>query len=235
MRHAELWHPKPCASCEGLDEAAALGCSTCGGWGTVDDLDRPPRVLPARQADADLVEFLASTGVRSGELGRVRLADVDIERGIVHVATPKDRGNPRDLVVAPSLAPVVQRLVQRAEALAGEGANPGRLLVPAVESWLGNIGRRWQVRLRDRRLSGRALRHTFVTGLLVSGVNPNDARDLAGHKSLKTTDRYTHLVSGRRENAAKKWSEHLAQLRSQPTPPPPVDDDGDPEDPGRGP
>jgi integrase len=229
MRNAELWHPKPCEGCEKLDEAAAAGCQVCGGWGTVDDHDRPPRSLPAREADADLVEFLASTGVRSGELGRVRLEDVDLERGAVHVAVPKDKGNPRDLVVPPSLAPVVERLVRRAEGLAAEGANPGRLLVPSVESWLGNIGRRWQVRLRDRRLSGRALRHTFVTGLLVSGVNPNDARDLAGHKSLKTTDRYTHLVSGRRESAAKKWSEHLELLREQQRPPAPADDE-DPED-----
>lgn len=220
MRREDLWHPKPCEACAELDDGEATGCQVCGGWRTVDDRERPPRQLPGREADADLVEFLASTGVRAGELGRVRIEHVDLERRSVHVATPKDRGNPRDLVVPASLRPVVERLVRRAQDLVAAGRNPDRLLVPGAMVWLANLGRRWKERLRDPRINGRAFRHTFVTGTLAAGVHPNDARDLAGHKSLKTTDRYVHVISGRRESAAQQWAEHLERIRTPVTTPP---------------
>lgn len=212
MREEPVWHQVPCKACENLDAQAAAACPACDGWRTVDDRERPPIVIPARQSDADLVELLAATGARAGELGRVLIDDVDLGRRTIHVAKPKDRGNPRDLVVTNRIVPVVERLLARAEQLVADGVNPQRLLAPNSMAWLGNLGRRWQRRLRDRRINGRTLRHTFVTGLLVAGVSAHDARDLAGHKSLRTTDRYTHAVSGRRASAADRWDEHLAQL-----------------------
>lgn len=166
--------------------------------------------LPARLEDADLVEFIACTGVRAGELGRVLITDVDLELGIVHVAEAKDRAHPRDLVVPPSVRPVAERLLERARRLEASGSNPHRLFVPRAVFWIGNINRRWQDRLGDPRLCGRTLRHTFVTGVITSGATAAEARDLAGHRHLSTTDRYVHAVGAARAAVAGRWADRLS-------------------------
>src|SRR5690606_32640635 len=113
---------------------------------------------------------------------RVALRDVDLERGTVLVATPKDHANPRHLVIGERLRPVVERLVARAEAQAARGENEGRLFVPHASWWIVRLGQRWQRRLGEPRLNGRSLRHTYVSGLVASGATAAEARDLAGHK-----------------------------------------------------
>lgn len=223
MRDEPIYRQKDCEDCAGQAAEVRAHCEACQGWGTVDDRKRKPIIVPGREADADLVEFIASTGVRAGELERIALGDVDLEHGAVRVAEPKDRGNPRDLVVSDVLRPVVERMVERARGEARRGLNPDARLVPNAMNRLTLLAQRWKPRLRDRRLNGRALRHTFGTGVLTATGSADAARSLLGHKHFATTDRYVHEVSGRREKAAGDWIKHLDQLR-QAAPPPATDE-----------
>lgn len=45
-----------------------------------------------------------------------------------------------------------------------------------------------------RQLSPHALRHTFATEMLNNGAKLETVRDLLGHESVKTTERYTHVA-----------------------------------------
>jgi integrase len=151
----------------------------------------PGRTVPdAAECEiaADLVELLAATGVRRGELARVALADVEVGR--VWIAAPKDRGHPRNLEVPAATRPALDRLVARARQMQVSGENPGRLLVPGGEAELERTFRRWQQLLGEPRLCGRVLRRSFLTACAGATNDVLSVMRAAGHKHMSTTARY---------------------------------------------
>lgn len=157
-----------------------------------------------RERDADLVQLLASTGLRSGELSRLRIGDVDLDRRVIYVAQPKVRSQPREVPIPNNLASPFRRLLKSAE------HNPGGLIVRGGMQKVVLIMRRWQTRLEEPRLHARALRHSYATGLLLSGADVATVRDLLGHRTLSAvTSRYAHSISSSRQAAAERLSQLL--------------------------
>jgi len=124
---------------------------------------------------------------------REKLLDFDISG-----EKPKDAANPRRLFVGATLRPAVERIVARAERERSAGRNIDGRLLPNLRFAAINIFRRWGERLGEPRLTGRTLRHSYVTAVLLLGGSAYDARVLAGHRNLKTTDRYVGELEGRR-------------------------------------
>lgn len=146
--------------------------------------------------DADIVQLIVTTGIRVLELSRTTLADV--ERGRLYVRKAKDRSHPRAVDIGPDLAPVIARL--EAGARQGLSKTTPRAEIPLLPNAARRVNyacRRWMKILGEPRLSGRALRHSFVTAVLSTGGTSLDAMAAAGHRNLRTTDRYVHALSSR--------------------------------------
>jgi len=146
--------------------------------------------LPAREFHADLVQFMVSTGIRTGELCRLTVRDVDYRQRTITIAA-KVRDLDRTASISDVLEPVVKRLVAYAKA-----NNEGRF-VPTGVTYLANLFKAWQRRLGQPRLNGRRLRQTAITHVIVKGMTLLDAKEFAGHTQVTTTSLYVEAVNNR--------------------------------------
>lgn len=129
-------------------------------------------------------EVLLGTGLRYGELARLRMQD--IHAGGIYVPEAKG-GNAR-------LVPCSSRAIKAARDLVKLGG------VPDDHGW--QIGDRLEVACRATRVvpfSAHELRHTFATACLRNGVDLETLRVWMGHKDIRTTQRYLHLVQASRK------------------------------------
>jgi integrase/recombinase XerC len=156
--------------------------------------------------DRAILETLYSTGMRVSELVGLNDRDLDLIGGIARV-----RGKGRKERLAPVGMPAVRaieayRLVRDREH--GRGvAERGTFLSSAKAKRGGGGGRRISdVDVRRRlafhlaaaglssRTTPHTLRHSFATHLLRAGADIRVVQELLGHRSLNTTQIYTHLT-----------------------------------------
>jgi integrase/recombinase XerC len=148
--------------------------------------------------DRAMLETLYSAGLRVSELVGLNDDDCDTAAGIVRV-----RGKGKKERLAP-LGGFAQKAIAKwlevrklAPALV---RNPSR---PVFTNKFGkrlttrSVGRLLEKYLKiaglDRRTTPHTLRHSFATHLLDRGADIRSVQELLGHKSLATTQIYTHL------------------------------------------
>ena len=172
-------------------------------------LDAPARNKPLGLRDRAILEALYSAGMRGAELAGLNLDDLDLDGGL---ATVRGKGKKERLVFfgAPALQALRQWLEARAALLAGlqreETAvflnkNGRRLTTRSVgrhlEKYLAQAG-------LDTRASPHSLRHSLATHLLDAGADIRSVQELLGHRSLTTTQIYTHVATGRLKDSYQK-------------------------------
>ena len=143
--------------------------------------------------DVAVLELLYSSGLRVSELVGINLNDIDLKNLTVKVL---GKGNKERIV------PVGSKAAQALDEYLHErlGMNPG-----GDHLFVNTRGDRLNVRSVDRiirkyallagipkNVSPHVLRHTFATHLLGGGADLRAIQEMLGHKSLSTTQRYTH-------------------------------------------
>ena len=139
-----------------------------------------------------------SSGCRVRELVSLDDADLDLGNATVRI---RGKGRRERLGIVGSHA---QRALR--DWLAARPNGPGRAR-PLFTNKLGSrLSVRGVARLLDKHLAaaglaGRAsphtLRHSFATHLLDAGADIRSVQELLGHKSLVTTQIYTHVTTSR--------------------------------------
>lgn len=170
-----------------------------------EEIDRilaaPNLAEPLGLRDRALLETLYSAGLRVSELTRLDLTDLDLPAGL---ATVRGKGRRERLaMLGPQAVAALQAWFAVREAV---GSRPGRQ--PAV--FLNKSGTRLSTRSVARLLekylqqtglgqqaSPHTLRHSFATHLLDAGADIRSVQELLGHRSLGTTQIYTHVTTQR--------------------------------------
>lgn len=167
-----------------------------------DDIERllfaPSPGEPLGLRDRAILEVLYSAGLRVGELAGLNVSDVDFPS-----ATLRVRGKGRRERIAPIGSFAISALkdwlaVRRVSSREKAGGDSpvfvnkfGRRLTTR------SVGRMLEKHLRasglDRRTTPHTLRHSFATHLLDRGADIRSVQELLGHKSLVTTQIYTHV------------------------------------------
>lgn len=138
------------------------------------------------------------TGMRRGEILKLEWRDVHLSKGYIHVRETKS-GHNRDV-------PINQAVRDALESW--------RLSVPKESPWVfpgtGRTGhiveikKAWKEVLKLAKISDfrfHDLRHTTGSRLIAVGANPVVVKEVLGHRSLKTTERYTHAFEQQKQSA----------------------------------
>jgi integrase/recombinase XerC len=159
--------------------------------------------------DRAILELMYSAGVRVRELVNLDDADLDLRNATVRV---RGKGRRERLGIVGSHARTAVRawLTARPRPQAGLASRSQ----PLFTNKFGNrLSVRGVARLLDKHLvvaglAGRAsphtLRHSFATHLLDAGADIRSVQELLGHKSLVTTQIYTHVTTRRLLDAFDK-------------------------------
>ncbi len=165
---------------------------------SVDDMFRlldgitPEGVLGLR--NRALLETLYSGGIRVSELAGLNVSDVDFGNGLIRV---RGKGNKERIV--PIGQKALSAIVAYRQSLERAGEQIEALF---LNKDLGRLTTRSIARVVDKfaracgltvPVSPHALRHSFATHLLDAGADLRAVQELLGHRSLSTTQRYTHV------------------------------------------
>ena len=167
-------------------------------------LNAPPREGMGLR-DRAMLETMYSAGLRVSELVGANEADLDLEQGLIRV-----RGKGKKERLAPLGRFAVRALKRWLSIRKLSKQSAAGYEVPVFLNKYGNristrsVARMLEKYLKitglDLRTSPHTLRHSFATHLLDGGADIRSVQELLGHKSLITTQIYTHVsTAGLRE------------------------------------
>lgn len=145
-----------------------------------------------------MLSLLYGTGMRVGELVRLRMGDVDNCRNIIairHGKGAKDRFvmlpvNLREILIKQS------QMKKSCDFLFTNGRGC-HLTEATIQKVVKQAAKRAGI---NRDVSPHTLRHSFATHLLENGTDIRYIQELLGHANLQTTQIYTHVASSSFKN-----------------------------------
>jgi integrase/recombinase XerD len=148
--------------------------------------------------DYIMVALLYVTGIRRQELAGIKLGDIDMARGIINVL---GKGNKERIVpVGETTMEELKQYLTMRETFASDKESPSPYLL------LNRAGEQLGVRSINRlvkkygmaegiAMTPHSLRHSFATHLLENGADLLLIKEILGHASLSTTQKYAHVTA----------------------------------------
>jgi integrase/recombinase XerC len=143
--------------------------------------------------DRAILELLYSSGLRVSELNSIKTGDADLTSSFVKVL---GKGGVERIVPMGSKAiGAIKYFLEKRNELTPKvdylfiNSRGGRLSVRSVRRIVKKYANLSGI---PKNISPHVLRHTFATHLLGSGADLRAIQEMLGHKSLSTTQRYTH-------------------------------------------
>ena len=142
-----------------------------------------------------LLSIMYSSGLRVGELVRLRLEDIDFDAKTVFVYQSKNDKD-RFTVMGSKIIPMVQAYLveHKPQYWLFEGPDGEPYTVRSVQEVFKRAREKARIK---KNVSTHALRHSYATHNLAKGIDLELLRNLMGHESLKTTQIYLHITKER--------------------------------------
>lgn len=149
--------------------------------------------------------FACHTGLRWCDVAALRAETVDLTGRMLHLVQQKVAGRSARAVLHLALNATAVRLL-----LAAPCAPDGHVFALPSYSYAGRVLKRW---VRDagigKHITFHCARHSFITNLLIGGANIKTAAELAGHSTIRHTEKYIHIV----DELKRKAVDSLPPLR----------------------
>ncbi|HEX9666827.1 MAG TPA: site-specific tyrosine recombinase/integron integrase [Thermodesulfobacteriota bacterium] len=143
--------------------------------------------------DRAILELLYSSGLRVSELNGIKTGDTDLTSSFVKVLGKG--GVERIVPIGSKAINAIKYFLEKRNELTPKvdylfiNSRGGRLSVRSIARIVKKYANLSGI---PKNISPHVLRHTFATHLLGSGADLRAIQEMLGHKSLSTTQRYTH-------------------------------------------
>lgn len=165
-------------------------------------LEQPDRSTLRGLRDRAMLSIMYAAGLRVSELVKLRLGDVDLERGVVsaHGKGDKRRLVPLGEVALADLSAYLEARKSAPEPKPARKRDAGLLFSSPRGGPLTRQGF-WKIVGRYARAAGirggahpHQLRHSFATHLIARGADLRSVQTMLGHANVATTEIYTHVT-----------------------------------------
>ncbi|WP_459555603.1 tyrosine recombinase XerC [Lacunimicrobium album] len=165
-------------------------------------LEAPPGNTVMGRRDRAILETIYSAGLRAAELVGLNIEDWDQDSGVIRV---RGKGKKERIAPVGSFASkaLLRWMADRKSLPTARSKDSGAMFTSRVKTRLTTRSLQrlldkyiLQVGL-DKQLSPHSLRHSFATHLLDGGADLRSVQEMLGHKSLTTTQIYTHVSAQR--------------------------------------
>jgi integrase/recombinase XerD len=139
-----------------------------------------------------LLMTMYAAGLRVAEVTHLRVTDIDGQRMVIRVEQGKGRKD-RYVMLSPRLRAVLQQYwrERRPPTLLFPGRHGRPLTRESVNGVFHHARRRAKI---TKHVYPYSLRHACATHMLESGTDIRVIQTVLGHRSLRTTQRYTHVA-----------------------------------------
>lgn len=146
-----------------------------------------------------IFELFYATGLRNGELCKLRLSDVDMKEKYIYPSRSKG-GRECAIPILPSVYKILEKYIEEARPEILKIARKrycARLFItrrgtPMTVQYVIQTFR-WY-RNGKKHIHAHALRHSCATHMLKNGADIRNIQVLLGHNDITSTQQYTHLV-----------------------------------------
>ncbi len=170
----------------------------------------------------DAIVLALNTGMRLGEIQRLKWQDVDLEYGFVNIKKDARRKPGGRIPLNAEAQKIFTARMARSEKQEGlvfpaqqGGAKRGNLTA-AFKNLVEELGLNDGISPDDRarRIVFHSLRHTFASWLAMAGVDIYRIKDLMRHKTITMTMRYAHLIPDATRDAVNSLNPPPAHYNS---------------------
>ena len=144
-----------------------------------------------------------NTGMRRGEILRLKWRDVDIKRSIIYLHETKN-GEKREVPINEQVKAILINTIRHPQSEYIFYNKDGTPMASNKRSFFTALKKSG---IKDFKFHD--LRHTFASHLVMSGIDLNTVRELLGHKSLQMTLRYSHLSANHKHIAVGVLSKRM--------------------------
>jgi len=140
-----------------------------------------------------IVSLLYGSGLRVGEVVRIKMKDLDLERMVLLVRQGKGKKD-RFTILPESLKDILnkQKQIKSPDDYLFTNPNDNHLSEASVQKIVAKTAREVGI---NRVVSPHTLRHSFATHLLENGTDMRYVQELLGHSDIRTTQIYTHVTN----------------------------------------
>lgn len=156
--------------------------------------------------------LIYSSGLRVGEVVRLKTADIDCSRMLIHIVQGKGRKD-RYSVLSKTALDVLEKYREkfRPDYWLFPGGDEGSHI---TERSVQHIFEKTKEKAGIlKKVSVHTLRHSFATHLLEGGVDLRYIQELLGHQSSKTTEIYTHVTEKSIKNIQSPLDKIMSDIR----------------------